>query len=283
MLKSCPECQAERGHLLGCSQGDPAYAAPASPAPPVENPGDFDDALERRIRQVALPAVLGAVLLLHLAGPFAFVMKLVAGMWFHEVGHALAGWFTGHLALPLPWVTWMGQRGLMPTAVLVAGLLAGARFAWLRERRGPAAWTVAAAALALVGRLLSDARAQALIEWAGDGLGIALGALAMLAIFSRRGSRLHHGALRWGLLGLGAMAYVDLSSTWVAAWRDPAEIPFGVQSMAGPSDASRLVDAHGWTQTQLVHRMLAATLLGGLGLMAAWLWANLRASDDEET
>lgn len=29
--------------------------------------------------------------------------------------------------------------------------------------------------------------------------------------------------------------------------------------------------------------MLAATLLGGLGLVAAWLWANLRASDDEET
>lgn len=273
---SCPECGAARGHLLGCSSGDAAFTAPAPSPIPVENPRDFDDAFELRIRQFALPAVLGAVLLLHLVGPFAFLMKVFAGMWFHELGHALAAWFTGFPAAPMPWVTWMGARGLVPTAVLAAGLFAGARFAWLHERRGAAGLCGVGGALALLGRLLSEANARTLINFAGDGFGIALGALAMTAIFARKGTRLHHGALRWGLLGLGAMAYVDLSATWVAAWRDPAEIPFGEQALAGPSDASRLVDAAGWTEAQLVHRLLAVIIVSALSVAGAWLWANLR-------
>lgn len=277
----CPECGADRGHLLGCAVGDAAYGIDARARPSaVEKPGDFDDAFELRIRQLALPAVLGAVTLLHLVGPFAFVMKVFAAMWFHEVGHAVAAWFTGHLAFPLPWVTPIAERGVLVTAVLATSLLAGARFAWLHGRRRAAVLSALGAALALLGRLLPDTRAQALITFAGDGLGIALGALAMLAIFAAPGSRLHHGALRWGLLALGAAAYVDLSSTWVAAWRDPADIPFGVQSLAGPSDASRLVDSAGWSEAQLVHRLLAVTVLGAVALVAAWGWANLRPRDD---
>lgn len=280
-MARCLECGADRGHLLGCSAGDAAYGiTPNTAPPPVENPGDFDDAFELRIRQWALPVMLGAVTLLHLVGPFAFVMKVFAAMWFHEIGHAIAAWFTGHLAFPLPWVTPIGQRGVLVTAVLATGLLAGARFAWLRERKVLAGFSGVGAALALLGRLLPEPRAQALITFAGDGLGIALGAVAMLAIFSTPGSRLHHGALRWGLLALGAAAYVDLSSTWFAAWRDPAEIPFGVQSLAGPSDASRLVDVAGWSEPQLVHRLLAVTVVSGVALVAAWAWANLRPRDD---
>lgn len=280
-MASCPECGADRGHLLGCSVGDAAFGvrAPTTLAKP-ENPGDFDDAFELRIRQLALPVMLAAVTLLHLVGPFAFVMKVFAAMWFHEVGHAIAAWFTGHLAFPLPWVTWVGGRGVMPTAVLAAGLFAGARFAWLRERKATAALCAAGGVLALLGRLVPEKSAQTLINFAGDGFGIALGAVAMLAIFARPGSRLHHGALRWGLLALGTAAYVDLSSTWFAAWRDPAEIPFGEQSIAGPSDASRLVDSAGWGEDQLIHRLLAVTLVSGVGLLAAWAWANFRARDD---
>lgn len=280
-MARCPECGADRGHLLGCSAGDATYGITPSTAPaPVENPGDFDDAFELRIRQLALPAMLGAVTLLHLVGPFAFVMKVFAAMWFHELGHALAAWFTGHPAFPLPWMTPIGQRGVLVTAALAAGLFAGARFAWLRERRVLAVLSGLGGVLALLGRLLPETRAQTLITFAGDGFGIALGAVAMLAIFAPPGSRLHHGALRWGFLALGAAAYVELSSTWLAAWRDPAEIPFGVQSMAGPSDASRLVDVAGWSESHLVHSLLAVTLVSGVALLVAWAWANFRPRDD---
>jgi len=276
----CPACGANRGHLLGCPAGGAAYgvAPPTEPARP-ENPGDFDDAFELRIRQVALPAMLVGATLLHRVGPFAFVMKVFAAMWFHEIGHALAAWFTGHPAFPLPWMTPIGQRSVMVTAVLATGLFALARLAWLRQRRGLAALAGVGGLLALSGRLLSERSAQTLITFAGDGFGIALGAVAMLSIFAPPGTRLHHGALRWGFLALGAAAYVDLSSTWVAAWCDPAEIPFGVQSMAGPSDALKLVDVAGWNESQLVHRMLGVTLASGVGLLAAWAWANFRPRD----
>lgn len=288
---ACSECGAARGHLLGCSIGDAAFLGERPDArsaevqqlgdrpAPAHNPGDFDDALERRIRLVALPAVLAAVVALHQVGALAFVMKLVAAMWFHECGHAVAAWFTGHLAFPLPWVTPMGERGVLVTLVLAGGLGALAYFSWKQERAVLAVLAGVGASLALVGRLVPETAARTFIDFAGDGLGMVLGATAMLAIFAPPGSRLHHGALRWGLLGLGAVAYVDLFSTWLAAWRDPAEIPFGVQEYAGPSDALRLVESAHWSEAQLVHRYLAVGALCFVGLAAAWAVAQWRARD----
>lgn len=267
---TCEACGADRGHLLGCPAGEAALGLPRAPPTLSENPGLSDDLLEARIRRYAFPAVLGAVVVLHALGPLAFVMKLIAAMWFHEAGHALAAWFTGHVAVPLPWVTHIGERGVVTTLVLTGGLGWWAHRSWRAERPLAASLATAGAVLALLGRALPDARAKVLITFAGDAGGMLLGAMAMLAIYARPGSRLHHGMVRWGVLALGAMAYVELLSTWLAARRDPEAIPFGRQEYAGPSDASVLVDAMGWSERQLVNRYLAVGAAAALGLVAAW-------------
>lgn len=75
--------------------------------------------------------------------------------------------------------------------------------------------------------------------------------------------RIARGGLRWGYLVIGAGAFMDAFITWVRAWRDVAELPFGRSESSGLSDALRLVDVSGWSETNLVRSFL---LLGAVCL-----------------
>ncbi|MHB8876369.1 MAG: hypothetical protein ACYC8T_21970 [Myxococcaceae bacterium] len=270
----CPSCGALRGHLLGCADDDPRFALPppaeAVPAPEGEA---GEELFEWRVRLIALPVALGLAALSHLTGPGAFVMRLCVGMPLHEVGHAIAAWFTGHLAFPLPWVTSMSARGYSATVLLAGGFGYLAFRLYQQQRLVLCAAAALAALAAVVGRLLPDSAASTLVTFAGDAGGMALGTLGMLAVFSRPGSRLHHGAIRWGLLFIGSGAFVDLLSTWVAARRDFAEIPFGTQEYAGLSDASRLVELAGWSESQLISRFLTVGFVCLASLVVVWALA----------
>jgi hypothetical protein len=197
-------------------------------------------------------------------------------MWLHELGHAMAAWLCGRVALPGPWITWISdERSWVVTAVLwgVAFFL----FRRAGERRQTAlAWFAGGLALAaLVARSLSDDRAQALISFAGDAGSLILGTLLMLSFYAGERSRLRRGGLRFGLLAIGALAFADTFSVWWAARRDSESIPFGEIEGVGLSDASRLVDQLDWTVPQLLHRYLfvcLACLLWLLFRMAAEFW-----------
>jgi hypothetical protein len=122
-----------------------------------------------------------------------------------------------------------------------------------------------------------------MITFFGDGGQLVLGALLMLAVYAPKGSKIHEGWLRWGLLVIGAVAFADALHTWLPARTDFGEIPFGMQSYAGLSDASRLVDHYGWDERALVMRHVRLAQACGLVLAVAYVAGLVRAYRETKT
>jgi hypothetical protein len=154
--------------------------------------------------------------------------------------------------------------------------------AWQAEKNLLVGLGGAVILLQLIGTLVIKANtAQMLITFGGDGLGMVLATLLMGSFFFGKDTQLYKGSLRWGFLAIGAAAFVDMFSTWVAARRDIGRIPFGEQEGGLLSDATRLVDEFGWSTDQLVNRYLAlgACCLVALAAVYAWgVWQARKAA-----
>jgi hypothetical protein len=98
----------------------------------------------------------------------------------------------------------------------------------------------------------------------------------MATVFADESSAFRRGALRWGLLVIGAAAFSDVASTWWAARNDPGEIPLGQLEGGGLSDASVLVDTYGWAERTLVLRYLCVAGLCLAALATLWVIRALR-------
>lgn len=260
MTTKCVHCGAERGHFFDCPLGGLAQL-PAAPSGPA---GDDAAATFARGRLIALPVTLGAALLLSFTSPGQLLLGLLFAMPLHELGHALCAWACGAFAVPLPWLTMGGQSRSALFAVLELAALTFALWKW-RAR----AWPAAVALLVLVVGLLLPLRVmEQLIVFGGDAGALVLGTLLMLTVFLPDRARLARGGLRWGFLVIGACAYSHVTAQWLAAWRDPAELPFGRQEGGALSDATRLVDQHHWSELGLVHAYLALSALCLVALVA---------------
>jgi len=239
-----------------------ARRSAAAPLEPID---------ELRLRVVALPLALAVAALFSRSQLGHAVQRMLFGMPLHELGHALTAVALGVPAFPLPWFTPMADSR---SPVLVGLLLGGATsLVVMGQRSGRRSWTAAGAALGstvLLGLLAGARPARALIAFGGDAGAMVLGTMLMSTVFSGDSSRFRRGALRFGLLVVGAGAFSDVASTWWAAQRDPGEIPLGQFESGGLSDASVLVETHGWTEQALVGRYLA---VAGICLVAlAVLW-----------
>jgi hypothetical protein len=218
---------------------------------------------ELTTRAIALPGALPVAWLAVKTAPSA--VRLLT-MWVHESGHAVSAWLCGYAAWPGPWFTPIGAERSLSLSMLLVGLLAaGAYRAWLAERR---VWTVASvAALAIVGSctLLIDAgRARQLIVFSGDGGCLVLGTALMLAVFAPEDSALRRDHLRWALLAIGALAFMDAYVMWTGSIE---QLPFG-ENDNGLSDPSVLAEEFGWSVLQLTnrYRQLAHVCLAVLGV-----------------
>lgn len=277
---ACPSCRADSGHLLGCERSAVKFTPTPMEVPPAgASTLDLDTA---RARALAVPIALAASTLLSMTGPGGALLRLLFGMWLHELGHALAAWSVGLFAVPIPWLTFSSQARSPVFVVLLLGGLTGLAW-WLRQGARPA-WALVpagAALLVLLGLLVPLKKAQTWVLFWGDGGAMSLGTLLMLgAVLLPDDAWLSKGALRWGYLVIGAGAYVDASTTWLRAWRDVAEIPFGRNEGSGLSDASRLVDVQGWTEPFLVRSYLGlgAACLAVLAGVVAWRLLNPAAA-----
>jgi hypothetical protein len=260
--------------------GDARGLAALGRAPAVWT-GDADAALrELRIQLLAPPLALLGVWALVSTGPGQLLVRTFLSMWIHELGHAVAAWLCGRGAIPGPWRTWSSDHR---QAVVVLALAAGfAGLLWFGRRTGrPAAIRAGAAGLAvqLLCTALPDSTARAFITYSGDGGALVLGAALVGTIWSGPEGRLGRGALRWGFLVIGAAALVDVLRQWVIAWRDPRELPLGQIEGVGLSDASRLVEVHGWTPAALSRSyvLLGVACLAALALGYALALARARA------
>jgi hypothetical protein len=204
---------------------------------------------ERLARAVALPLALLFAWLAVRESPGA--VRMLA-MWVHESGHAVAAWLCGYMAWPGPWFTPVGTERSPSFTVLLVGLLAyGGYRAWQLRR-----WfwvAVSAGTLLLVlfcTLVLGPGKAQQLIVFGGDGGGLVLGTMLMLTVYAREEHPIRRDHLRWGLLVIGALAFMDV----YAVWSGPIDrLPFG-ENENGLSDPSVLIEIYGWNLLTLIHR-----------------------------
>jgi hypothetical protein len=282
-----------------------AVAAEGLARPPARWNGGVEAARrELWLQRLALPLALALAWGLVSTGPGQFFLRTFLSMWLHELGHATGALLCGHGALPGPWRTWWseGQQPLV-MLLLTGGLGALGWAGWRGRRDGLLAAGITGLALQLCCSLLPLDGARALISFAGDGgamlLGTALaatsrsdpeGRLGCLRLrrpsgpaalrLSGPGSPRHQtgpGALRWGFLAIGAASLVDPLHAWLRAWRDPREVPLGWIEGVGLSDASVLVERHGWAPAELsrCYVLLGLTCLAALA--AGWALSVARA------
>jgi hypothetical protein len=268
-METCPRCGAPRpAALLECPRCGVIYAKAGAHAAAVEPPATTladgapfsdDSALEAQIRTWAIPSALLCAFLLVSTGPGRAVVRIFFSMWIHELGHAVAAWLCGVLAVPGPWRTLTASgRSPLFAALLSAALIYGAVRSWLAGRQKAAFCAAALLALQLSCTLLPGPRAAtALIVFAGDGGCLVLGALLMATLYAPAEGAIRRGWLRWGFLVIGAGAFADVFEQWWSARTDPDRIPFGMNEGVGLSDPSVLSDQYGWSASLLVHRYVA--------------------------
>jgi hypothetical protein len=204
---------------------------------------------ERIARAVALPLALLVAWLAVRGSPGA--VRMLA-MWVHESGHALTAWLCGYLAWPGPWFTPVGTERSPSFTLLLVGLLAyGGHRAWRLQRWFWVAASGSALLLVLFCTLmLGPGKAQQLIVFGGDGGGLVLGTMLMLTVYAREEHPIRRDHLRWGLLVIGALAFMDV----YAVWSGPIDgLPFG-ENENGMSDPSVLTEIYGWSLLTLINR-----------------------------
>jgi hypothetical protein len=219
---------------------------------------------ERIARAVALPLALLLAWLAVRESPGA--VRMLA-MWVHESGHAVAAWLSGFVAFPGPWVTPVdSERSPSFTALLVGLLAYGGYRAWRLQRWF---WVVASASVLLLVLIctlvLGPGKAHQLVVFGGDGGGLVLGTMLMLTVYAREDHPIRRNQLRWGLLAIGALSFMDV----YAVWSGPIDqLPFG-ESECGLSDPSVLTEMYGWSVLTLLNRYghLAQACLVVLGVV----------------
>ena len=237
----------------------------------------LDSVDELRLRLIAVPLALVIGALFSRSGLGHALQRMFFGMPLHELGHALTALALGFPAFPLPWFTPMAESRSPVLVGLLLGVATGLFF--LGRTSGRQSWKVVGVvlgAVVLLGLLPETRTARALISFAGDAGALVLSTALICTVFSGEESPFRRGALRWGLLVIGAAAFSDVASVWWAARRDPAEIPLGQLEGAGLSDASVLVETHGWTEQALVSRYLAVVGVCLVVLAVVWTLRALR-------
>jgi len=216
-----------------------------------------DDVLERQrasrseqmARAVALPLALVFAWLAVKESPGAVRML---SMWVHESGHAVSAWLCGYRAWPGPWFTPVSsERSPVFTILLLAVVAYGGYRAWQLQRWG---WIAASAGTVLIilfcTLLLGPGKAQQMITFGGDGGCFVLGTLLMLTVYAREDHPIRQEHLRWALLVIGALAFMDVYAVWS---RPIDRLPFG-ENENGMSDPSVLTEMYGWSVLMLINR-----------------------------
>lgn len=233
---------------------------------------DLDPAVEWKLRAWAIPTALVLAWVFNRWDTGHWLQRTVLTMVPHELGHAVTGWWCGFAAVPGLWKTLIPDARSTVAPVIVAGLELGLAYVGWRTNR--TWWVIVALVLGVLQFAGTTSRvdtAQLAITFGGDGGAMIIGTLLILTFFAPEGSKLRHGALRWGLLVIGAAAYVDTASTWWRARSDRGVIPFGEIEGVGLSDPSRLAEA-GWSPATIVARY---TTLAGVCLaviVGVWAW-----------
>jgi hypothetical protein len=248
-----------------------ASYTPIAPIEPVfmEFGRPYDARREFKYRALALPLAL--LVARYLAGTGFLTAIRMLTMVLHESGHAITSWLTGRWAVPMLWVTIHGeQRSFMVVLAVTAALGFGGYRAWVAKRWG---WVFAAGSVLFVQLLCLTVwryKAEALIVFFGDGGALVLATILMAMFYAGPESALYQNwGLRWGLLVIGALAFMDVYHTWSGPYGD---IPFGEMEGVNMSDPSLLTEMYGWSVPQMVDRYLRLATVCLMALAVIYVW-----------
>ncbi|HEY1554877.1 MAG TPA: hypothetical protein VGF94_08590 [Kofleriaceae bacterium] len=233
--------------------------------------------MEWKLRAAAIPGAFALALAFH-AWPLGhYLQRTFLTMIVHEVGHATTAWWCGYSAIPGLWKTLVPEtRGLVWLAVagFEAGLVA---YGWRANRLAFAFVGLGLGAVQFVATEADPATAHAWITFGGDGGAMVLGTLLVACFFV---PKLRDHGLRWGLLAIGAAAFVDTFATWWTARHDITAIPFGEIEGVGLSDPSKLDELYHWPTAVIVGRYVALGVACLVALAALSAWQVWRARRD---
>ena len=306
-VASCPHCDAPRVAGPECPHCGVIYArarprgAPAArhespespvvassagsaPAPGAEVlwDGAEDKRYELMLRAIGPPVALLSSWLLISSSTGHMLVRTFLSMWVHELGHAVAAWLCGHLAFPGPWRTPISEDRSAALVLLVAVALVCVVWRGWRGRSWPlVALSAAALGAQLICVLLPASSARAFMTFAGDGGALVFGTLLVATVYAPRGSWVRQGALRWGFLAIGAASFVDVFFTWSRARSDPDAMPLGEIEGVGLSDASKLLEVHGWSLHRITGTYVGLGIACLVALVALYVYGlhDARASE----
>jgi hypothetical protein len=236
-------------------------------------------------RAFALPGALLFGWLLAEAMP---MLAAFLHMWTHEGGHAVAAWLCGYVAIPTGWFTIvMPERHRVVSLLLGGGVIFGGYVAWRVERWFWVAASGCTLLLVIAGATRTDFQANALIIFFGDAGAFVLATVMMATFYARPESTMRKRQVRWGMIVLGAIAFMYGYAIWAGGYEKISEWLNDFDER-GPSDLQQLTEMYGWGIGQMqvwffrvAHWCFAAlAAMYAAGLWQAWQKKAELAKDD---
>jgi len=252
---------------------------PDAPAIPVQDP-----AWEKALCLFALPGMLLFALLVQVTGFLAGMQRIFFAMPVHEFGHAVTGWLCGFNSIPTLWKTITPEdRGYLSSILLIIGFVAIARYGLKHKQT---AW-LAGIGIALLVQgyctlAITESKADMFITIGGDLVGMILATLLMGIFYVGKDTQLYKGSLRWGFLGIGAAAFMNIYAPW---WKkNISEIGYGLTGGI-PTDSWKMINIHLWQWESLfnihigvgIACLVFLAVVYALGLKQVNAWATEKA------
>jgi hypothetical protein len=213
--------------------------------------------LEKQICFAALPIMLAGAWLVQMTGVFSSLQRIVFGMPLHEFGHATTAWIFGFNAVPTFWKTVTAQsRGFICPFLLFLGIGLLANYG-RKTKQTP--WILLAVLLWVIQVIgisaFDNNTMRMLITFGGDGMGMILATVFMATFYLGKNTQHYKGQVRWGILFIGAAAFMDMFMSWWRGQYDIDNIGYGLTG-GMYTDAYLLINQYGWSWEEMISRHL---------------------------